>query len=128
MPALADIQCRAVTLPSMGRTITISPPSDTPDVKGKRRKDDDKLWLLLLLITAADIALAGEFWRLYAPASFAGMLGHANGFDFDEPTQQWTKNGHAHDDASRAVYLAFLAKATADIERQAGRMARGRIP
>lgn len=129
MPAVVDNQFRSITLPSTGKIITIAPPNDKPDVKGQKRKDDDKWWLLLLLITAADIAQAEKYWRLYAPASFAGMLGHTNGFGFDEPTQRWTKRGKAQDDEeSRAVYLAFLAKATADIEKQAGRMARGRIP
>jgi hypothetical protein len=114
---------------SDGRTITVQPQATTPTIKGKTKKDDDKWWLFLLLITAADIAKAKAFWVLFAPASFAGLLAHTNGFGFDTRTQQWTKNHKPLDhDESRAIFLAFLARVTTDMEKKAGKMARGRMP
>jgi hypothetical protein len=127
MPADFISSSRSINLPS-GKTLTIAPPSQVSSVQGKR-KDDEKWWLLLLLITAADIKKADAFWRLHSRPSFAGLLGHTNGFGFDELSQQYTKNGKPQDDGDRrAIFAAFLLAATADMERQAGRMARGRIP
>lgn len=126
---LGPLKPRTVTLASTGKTITIAPPTEVADVKGKKKKDDEKWWLLLLLITTADIAKADKFWHLFAPASFAGMLSHQNGFSFDELSQQYTKNRQKQDDDERrAIFAAFLLAVTKDVECQAGRMARGRLP
>lgn len=118
---------RTVLLPD-GRQVDVTTVAQKPTlpIQGKPN-DDDKWWLLALLIGGADIESAGTFWRRVAPGPFKGLLGGRR-FSFHRATQQYSRDATPLKDTDvRAAYLAVLDTAQAEMKRDAAKLTTGKL-